>query len=60
MITFTVLGQPQGKARAKVSMRGGFARAYTPDKTAAYENLIKLCYHGNMTDKAVLMSIEAY
>lgn len=39
-----VFGQPQGKQRAKVSMRGGFARAYTPEKTASYENLINLSY----------------
>jgi Holliday junction resolvase RusA-like endonuclease len=42
---FFVPGAPQGKARAKVSMRGGFARAYTPEKTVAYESLIKAQYH---------------
>ena len=39
-----VYGQPQGKQRAKVCMRGGFARAYTPEKTASYEDLINLTY----------------
>ena len=43
-ITFTVPGQPQGKARARVSTFGGFARAYTPEKTQMYENFIKVCY----------------
>jgi Holliday junction resolvase RusA-like endonuclease len=41
---FFVPGQPQGKGRAKVSTRGGFARAYTPEKTVAYESLIKAQY----------------
>lgn len=42
--TFTVPGAPQGKGRARVSTMGGFARAYTPEKTAKYENLVRLCY----------------
>lgn len=32
-----VYGQPQGKQRARVCMRGGFAKAYTPETTASYE-----------------------
>ena len=44
VIRITIPGQPQGKGRARVCLRGGYARAYTPDKTAAYENLIKLAY----------------
>lgn len=39
-----VYGQPQGKQRARVCVRGNFARAYTPEKTASYENLINLSY----------------
>lgn len=42
MINFTVEGQPQGKGRARVTVRNGHARAYTPEKTASYENYIKL------------------
>ena len=42
MIKFTISGPPVGKGRPRVVSRGGFARAYTPEKTAAYENLIKL------------------
>lgn len=41
---FEVLGQPQGKQRARVTIRGGFAKAYTPEKTASYENLIMLSF----------------
>ena len=41
-ITFTVPGVPIGKGRPKFSRRGAFVRAYTPEKTANYENLVKL------------------
>jgi Holliday junction resolvase RusA-like endonuclease len=39
-LAFTVRGAPQGKGRPRMSMRGGFARAYTPAKTRSYESLI--------------------
>ncbi len=42
MIRFTVPGTPQGKGRARFSTRGGFTRAFTPEKTVAYEGLIAL------------------
>ena len=44
MIEFTVLGDPQGKARPRVSTKNGKARAYTPKKTADYEKLIRTSY----------------
>lgn len=50
-IEFTVPGQPVGKGRARVSTHGGFARAYTPEKTAVYENLVKLSYMQAVADK---------
>lgn len=40
VITFHVPGQPIGKGRPRVSARGGFARMYTPEKTADYEALV--------------------
>lgn len=42
MIRLVVPGTPQGKGRARFSTRGGFARAFTPEKTVAYEGLIAL------------------
>jgi Holliday junction resolvase RusA-like endonuclease len=42
---FFVPGAPQGKGRARVAMIAGHARAYTPEKTASYESLIKAQYH---------------
>lgn len=37
IIAFTIPGEPKGKLRARVTMRGGKPRAYTPAKTVAYE-----------------------
>lgn len=42
MLRFTVPGMPVAKGRPRLSTRGGFARAYTPQKTVAYEGLIAL------------------
>lgn len=47
---FFIPGQPQGKGRARVAMIGGHARAYTPEKTAVYENLIKAMYLERYSD----------
>lgn len=44
-IAFRVPGDPQGKARPKVTrMKNGYSHTYTPDKTVAYEELIRLRY----------------
>lgn len=43
-VSFTVLGEPQGKGRPRFSKVGNYVKTYTPDKTAAYENLVKLEY----------------
>lgn len=42
MISFTIPGQPVPKGRPKFARRGSFVQAYTPEKTASYENLVKL------------------
>lgn len=43
-ISFVVYGVPQGKARPRVSVRNGYAHAYTPQKTKDYEHEIVLAY----------------
>lgn len=45
-IIFTIPGEPQGKARPRVvrDKRTGKTKAYTPDKTVAYEDFVKLRY----------------
>ena len=45
IITFTVPGPPQGKARPRVVRTAtGKSRSYTPDKTVAYEELVRQRY----------------
>lgn len=39
-ISFTIPGVPRGKGRPRFSVRGGFARAYTPAATRSYEGEI--------------------
>lgn len=41
-IIFSVLGVPIAKGRAKFARRGNFVTTYTPEKTARYENLVKM------------------
>ena len=48
---FEVLGKPQGKQRAKVSTFGGYARAYTPEETVAYENRIMYAFKQALNGK---------
>jgi len=43
-IKCTVLGVPCGKGRPKFSTSGGFVRAYTPEKTANYETLVRVSW----------------
>lgn len=57
---FIIPGQPQGKARARTVQHGSKVHSYTPEKTAAYENLVKLCYRGaNYGDVPLRMEIVA-
>lgn len=48
-IRFTVPGTPVGKGRPKFARRGAFVTAYTPEKTASYENLVKVKAEEAMT-----------
>jgi Holliday junction resolvase RusA-like endonuclease len=41
-IVFNVPGTPVGKGRPRFARRGKFVATYTPEKTASYENLIKV------------------
>lgn len=43
-VSFTVLGEPQGKGRPRFRKVGSFVQTYTPDKTASYENLVRIEY----------------
>lgn len=41
-ITFTIPGEPVAKGRARSFVRNGHVAHYTPEKTARYENLVRL------------------
>lgn len=44
-IHFTIPGPPQGKARPRVvRAKSGISLTYTPDKTVAYEELVRIRY----------------
>ena len=62
-IKIVILGEPQGKGRVRFSRISG--TAYTPEKTALYENLIKIeyiqqCNHRFSDDAEIEMHITAY
>lgn len=45
IVSFTIPGPPQGKARPKVvRIKTGASVTYTPDKTVRYEELVRLRY----------------
>jgi hypothetical protein len=50
MVKFTVLGEPAGKGRPRFSNAGQYVKAYTPEKTVSYENLVKLEYRRQCDD----------
>ena len=63
-IEFTIPGQPVAKGRARVSIRGGRAFAYTPEKTRMYENQVGAYASQAMAGRVpmggpVLVAIEA-
>ena len=61
-MTIVILGEPVGKARPRVVRNGGVTRTYTPEKTASYENLVKLEYerqaHGERYPSGTPVSME--
>lgn len=54
MITFVVPGEPVAKGRPRVTIAGGRAHAYTPAKTAAYEQLVAVYAHAAMKNAPLL------
>ena len=64
---FTIWGKPKAKGRPRLSTFNGFARAYTPQETIEYENLIKLSYLQAIEtqeqvdyEKPIVMTINGY
>jgi Holliday junction resolvase len=62
-VQFTVPGQPVAKGRPKFTTVGGFARTYTPKKTADYESLVASCAlramkYGKATSQPIEIMME--
>lgn len=53
-IAFTVPGAPVCKGRPRFVRRDNFVAAYTPEKTASYENLVKLYASQAMQGRGVI------
>ncbi len=47
-------GTPVGKGRPKFARRGAFVTAFTPEKTASYENLVKVKAEEAMQGRQVI------
>ena len=56
MIRFIVPGEARGKGRPRFARRGNFVKTYTDDKTASYENLVKLAAQSAMNTLAPLQN----
>ena len=64
-IRFVIPGEPTGKGRPRVVNINNRSMAFTPAKTASYENLVKLEYQRqsegvSFADAQVAMAIKAY
>lgn len=61
-IEFVILGEPVAKQRPKVSVRNGYAHAYTPKDTLLYENKVSYAYkeiaNGYMFDRNDILSVS--
>lgn len=57
-ITFTVPGEPVGKARPRFVRATG--RTYTPEKTVNYESLVRLCYRQQVSTEPFPAGIPLY
>ena len=53
VISFSVPGEPKGKGRPRLGRSG---HTYTPHDTAAYENLVKVCFRDKFPEHIPLDS----
>ena len=58
MLTFTIEGEPQGKARPRVT-RGG-KHTYTPKKTKDYQEMVRMLAPKEYFNGPLEMKIKAY
>jgi Holliday junction resolvase RusA-like endonuclease len=62
-VAFSIPGQPVAKGRPKFARRGAHMVAYTPEKTASYENLVRMAAAAVMAGRApssapIALSVE--
>lgn len=43
-VSFNIPGKPEGKGRPRFAAKGKYVQTYTPEKTAAYEELVRLMW----------------
>jgi Holliday junction resolvase RusA-like endonuclease len=53
-IRIELAGAPQGKGRPRMTTRGGFPRAFTPEKTRTYEGMIRTAAMAAISGRARL------
>jgi len=53
IFSFSIPGQPQGKAHARTVRRGGKPITYTPDRTVEYEELVRTAWRKKYGDRRV-------
>lgn len=64
MTDFTIPGPPVGKGRPRFFKRGNHVGTFTPEKTASYENLVKMAarevFRGPLIEGPLQMRIRAF
>ena len=58
-VIFTIPGPPKGKGRPRFKTVGNFAKAYTPQDTINYENLVKVMYNQKCENQRLEGAIRA-
>ena len=53
-INFVIPGVPVAKGRPRFARHGAFVRTFTPEKTASYENLVKVKAEEAMQGRALI------
>jgi len=53
-VVFVIPGVPVGKGRPRFARQGAFVRTFTPEKTASYENLVKVKAEDAMRGRRII------
>jgi Holliday junction resolvase RusA-like endonuclease len=59
-IIFTIDGEPTGKGRPKFTRQGSCVKTYTPEKTASYENWVRLEYRQQVKERGIVFDESAF